>query len=225
MIDFLSSFVFMFTLTLGFYLLGSFLYRKTKFPLFNPLLVASSMMIGYLLLLQIDVEKYLVSVNGIHLFLGPMIVALAVPIYLNRKIIKKHFVPIMVGVGVGSVVSVASVWLVGKIFQVDWDIILSVIPKSSTAAIAMEVSEQIGGVPTITIAVTSITAVFGAIVLPMFLKLLRITDPLLIGLSLGTTSHALGTSKALEINEEAGAISGIGLVFAGIVTVIIALLF
>lgn len=89
----------------------------------------------------------------------------------------------------------------------------------------MEVSAQIGGVPTITIAVTSKIAVFGAIVLPMFLKLLKITDPLLIGLSLGTASHALGTAKELEINEEAGAISRIGLVFAGIVTVIIALLF
>jgi predicted murein hydrolase (TIGR00659 family) len=220
-----GSQIFLVLLTIGFYILGTFLYKKTKFPLFNPLLVSASLMIAYLLLLKIDVEQYLTSTNGIHLFLGPMIVALALPIYFNKHLIKKYMVPILVGVSVGSIVSMLVVLGLGVLFQVDWDIILSVIPKSSTAAIAMEVSDQIGGISTITIAVTSITAVFGAIFIPMLLKLLRIKDPLLIGLSLGITSHALGTSKALEINEEAGAFSGIGLVFSGIVTVLIALLF
>ncbi|MGD9605798.1 MAG: LrgB family protein [Bacilli bacterium] len=212
-------------LTLGSYMIGSFLYKKTKFALFNPLLVASVIIIVYLLVFRMDVEAYLVAVNGINLFLGPMIVALALPIYLNRLLIKKHIIPILVGVAVGSIVSMASVFTIGKIFQVDFAIIMSVIPKSSTAAIAMEISNQIGGFDTITIAVTSMTAVFGAVVLPSLLKLLKIKDPLIIGLSLGTTSHALGTAKALEINEEAGAISGIGLVFSGIMTVMIALLF
>jgi predicted murein hydrolase (TIGR00659 family) len=225
MIDFLSSQVVVVMLTFGFYILGSYLYKITKFPLFNPLLVAASLLMVYLVVLKIDVQSYLTNVNGIHLFLGPMIVALALPIYHKRALIKKHLLPITVGVIVGSFISIGVVLLMGKIMGVDLDLILSVVPKSSTAAIAMEISDQIGGLPTITIAVTSITAVIGAVIMPSLLKLLRIKDPLIIGLSLGTTSHALGTAKALEMSEEAGAISGIALVFAGIVTVLITLFF
>ena len=221
--DLFNSQIFLIFLTLSFYLFGIFVYKKTRFPLFNPLLMASILLMVYIWIMKMPNSTVKSYLSGIHLFLGPMIVALAVPIFKQIRLIKKNILPILVGTIMGSITSIVTVIIFGRLFGLNQEVINSIIPKSSTAAIAIEVSEKIGGNRAITVAVTSITAVTGAIFLPMIIKVFRIKDPLIMGLGLGTTSHALGTSKALEIDPVAGAISGIALVFAGVITVLISL--
>ena len=221
--DILSSQAFGIMLTLLFYLLGGFLYRKTKWPIFSPLLVATLLLMGYILIADIDMNTFLTDLSGIHLFLGPLIVSLAVPIVKQFNLIKKNILPIVVGSIVGAATSILAVYVLGDWLHLDQEILYSIIPKASTTPIAIEVSEQIGGIRAITVAVVVMTAVIGAVIIPMVVKLLKITDPRIIGLGLGTTSQAVGTAKALEIDATAGAISGVALVFTGIATALIAL--
>lgn len=221
--EIISSQAFGVMLALLFYLLGGFLYRKTKFPLFNPLLVATILLILYIKIVKIELNVFLTDLSGISLFLGPLIVSLAVPIVKNINLIKKYFIPIIVSSVIGAFVSMFSVILLGKLFNLDHEIISSVIPKSSTTPIAIEVSARLGGIRPITVAVVVTAAVLGAVILPIVIKVFKIKDPLIIGLGLGSTSHAVGTAKALEIDATAGAIAGISLVISGVATALIAL--
>lgn len=221
--EILSSQAFGIMLTLVFYLFGGWLYKKTRFPLFSPLLVATLLLMGYILIADINMAVFLTDLSGIHLFLGPLIVSLAVPIMKQIELIKKNILPILVGSFVGAGTSILAVVVLGKWFKLDQTIIYSVIPKASTTPIAIEVSEKIGGIRSITVAVVVMTAVIGAVIIPLILKILRIKDPRIIGMGLGTTSQAVGTAKALEIDATAGAISGVALVFTGIATALIAL--
>lgn len=221
--EILSSQAFGIMLTLVFYLFGGWLYKKTRFPLFSPLLVATLLLMGYILIADINMTVFLTDLSGIHLFLGPLIVSLAVPIMKQIDLIKKNILPILVGSFVGAGTSILAVVVLGKWFRLDQTIIYSVIPKASTTPIAIEVSEKIGGIRSITVAVVVMTAVIGAVIIPLILKILRIKDPRIIGMGLGTTSQAVGTAKALEIDATAGAISGVALVFTGIATALIAL--
>lgn len=221
--EIVSSQAFGVMLALLFYLLGGFLYRKTKVPLFNPLLVATILLILYVKIVKIELSVFLTDLSGISLFLGPLIVSLAVPIVKNIDLIKKHFIPIIVGSVVGAFVSMFSVIILGKLFNLSPEIISSVIPKSSTTPIAIEVATRLGGIRPITVAVVVSAAVLGAVILPIVIRIFKIKDPLIIGLGLGSTSHAVGTAKALEIDATAGAIAGISLVISGVATAIIAL--
>jgi len=221
--EILSSQAFGIMLTLLFYLFGGWLYKKTKFPFFSPLLVATLLLMGYILIADINMASFLTDLSGIHLFLGPLIVSLAVPIVKQFDLIKKNILPILVGSFVGAITSILAVYVLGNWFNIDQEILYSIIPKASTTPIAIEVSEQIGGIRAITVAVVVMTAVIGAVIVPILVKLLKIKDPRIIGMGLGTTSQAVGTAKALEIDPTAGAISGVALVFTGIATAIIAL--
>lgn len=221
--EILSSQAFGIMLTLVFYLFGGWLYKKTRFPLFSPLLVATLLLMGYILIADIDMAVFLTDLSGIHLFLGPLIVSLAVPIMKQIDLIKKNILPILVGSFVGAATSIIAVIVLGRWFNLEQAIIYSVIPKASTTPIAIEVSEKIGGIRSITVAVVVMTAVIGAVIIPIILKILKIKDPRIIGMGLGSTSQAVGTAKALEIDATAGAISGVALVFTGIATALIAL--
>lgn len=221
--EILSSQAFGIMLTLLFYLFGGWLYKKTKFPFFSPLLVATLLLMGYILIADINMTSFLTDLSGIHLFLGPLIVSLAVPIVKQFDLIKKNILPIVIGSIVGALTSIIAVYVLGAWFNIDQEILYSIIPKASTTPIAIEVSEQIGGIRAITVAVVVMTAVIGAVIVPILVKLFRIKDPRIIGMGLGTTSQAVGTAKALEIDPTAGAISGVALVFTGIATAIIAL--
>ena len=221
--EILSSQAFGIMLTLLFYLFGGWLYKKTKFPFFSPLLVSTLLIMGYILIADINMQTFLTDLSGIHLFLGPLIVSLSVPIIKQIDLIKKNILPILVGSFVGAGTSILSVFILGKWFNLEQAILYSVVPKASTTPIAIEVTEKIGGIRSITVAVVVMTAVIGAVIIPIIVKLLKIKDPLIIGMGLGSTSQAVGTAKALEINPTAGAISGVALVFTGIATALIAL--
>lgn len=219
--EILSSQVFGIMTTTLFYILGDYLYRKTKFPLFSPLLVATVFIILYVQLAKIDLDTFLTDLSGINVFLGPLIVSLAIPIAKQKDLIKRNLVPIIVGSVVGSIVSVGSVLILGKAFNLNIEIIASVIPKSTTTPIAIDISNRLGGIRAITVAVVVISAVIGAIIIPILIKIFRIKDPMIIGMGLGSSSNAIGTAKAIEINSLAGAIAGVALVISGVATVLI----
>lgn len=210
-------------LALLFYWLGSVLYQKTKFPFFNPLLIASALLIVYISIAKLDLNVFLTDLSGINLFLGPLIVSLAIPIAKQIHLIKKNLIPIVVGSLVGALVSVVSVLVLGRVLGLDFEIIASMIPKSATTPIAVEVSERLGGIRSITVAIVVSSAVIGSVFIPFVIKLLRIKDPLVIGMGLGSTAHAVGTAKAMEIDSVAGAIAGIAMVMSGVFTAIIAI--
>jgi predicted murein hydrolase (TIGR00659 family) len=223
--DIFSSQAFGIMLAMLFYLFGGFLYKKTKFPIFNPLLVATIFLIIYIQIAQIDLSTFLTDLSGINVFLGPLIVSLAIPIAKQIDLIKKNWLVIVVGSVVGAITSVTSILILGPLFGLDAEIINSLIPKSSTTPIAVEISSRLGGIRAITVAVVVLTAVLGAVIVPILIKLLKIKDPRVIGMGLGTTAHAVGTAKALEIDPTAGAISGIALVVSGVATTLITLFF
>lgn len=223
--DILSSQAFGIMLAMLFYLLGGYLYKKTKLPLFNPLMVATILLIVYIQIAKIDLSSFLTDLSGINVFLGPLIVSLAIPIAKQIDLIKKNWLVILVGSIVGALTSVTSILILGPMFGLDQELISSLIPKSSTTPIAVEISSRLGGIRAITVAVVVLTAVLGAVIIPMMIKVLKIKDPRIIGMGLGTTAHAVGTAKALEMDATAGAISGIALVVSGVATTLITLFF
>lgn len=201
--------------------IGIIISKKTKNPLLNPLLVAIILVILVILGLDIPKEKYDLGGSFILFFLGPATVVLAVPLYKQMDLLKKDFVPIMAGILVGSVTSILSVILLSKLFQVDLSVAVSMLPKSVTTAIGMEISREIGGIVSLSVAVIVLTGITGAVIGPALLKLFGIRDHVAQGVAMGTASHAVGTSKAMELGETQGAMSGLSIGIAGIATVIL----
>ena len=219
--DLLNSQAFGIMLTLFFYVAANYVYKKTKITLLNPLMISSILLIGYIKIFYVNTEDFLTDLSGINVFLGPLIICLAIPIAKNRELIKKNLLPIIVGSFVGAITTVIVVIVLGNALGMDEVIIASVIPKSTTTPIAIEISNKLGGIRAITVAVVIISAVIGTIIIPFLTKIFKVTDPLLIGMTLGSTSHAVGTSKAMEMDPTAGAIAGVALVVSGLATVII----
>lgn len=208
-------------LTLFFFIFFTWLQKKLKQPLLNPVLLSILSIILVLKLSGISYENYYSGSKFISLFLGPATVALALPLYKNWEVLKRRGIILIIGIFVGSVVAVSSVFIMSKVFNIDGEIILSLLPKSITTPIGIEVSKKIGGIPSLTVAVIVITGVLGNIIGLPLLRLFRIKDPVAVGAAFGTSSHAIGTSKALEIGELEGAISGVSISIAGLLTSLI----
>lgn len=204
---------------------AGWLQKKTGLLVCNPVLVASLLVIAVLLVFQIPLEHYNAGGSIIKLMLGPATAVLALNIYQQRKVLKEHFLPVLLGCLVGSLASIASVLLLCKLFQADQMFTASMLPKSVTTAIALGISENGGGIGGITAAAVIITGVEGAMLAPLFAKLFRITDPVAEGVAIGACSHAVGTSKAMEIGALQGAMSSIALCVCGIMTSILVLFF
>lgn len=231
MINLLTSPIFYILLTIGLYSLFHTLYKKVKFVLLHPLVLTGVLLILYIFLISsitnkevIDhLKEYNTSVQIVNIMLGPLTVVLALPIYQNWKTLKKHWLPVLITTIVGSIVSLLSVYLLGKLFKLDYTLIISLLPKSVTTAIAQEISVNIGGIPEITIAAVIFTGLLGALLGPTLTKLFRFKDSVSSGMAFGAASHAVGTSKAMEISKEVGAISSIAIATSGILTMIITL--
>lgn len=202
--------------------LGILINKKTKIALFNPLMIAIATVMLVLIILKIPLEKYQSGGNLISFFLTPATVILAVPLYKNIAALKKDWVAIISGVLVGSVTAIVSVYLLGKAFSLSPELLASLIPKSITTPLGIELSQQIGGIPSVTVAAIIITGITGAVFAPAVLKMFRIKDATSQGIAIGTSAHALGTTKAVELGETQGAMSGLAIGLAGITTVIIA---
>lgn len=202
---------------------GIVLNKKTRNALVNPLLVAIALIILVLNVFHIPLDAYNQGGTIITMFIGPATAALGYSIYKQAKILKKYFIPIMAGCFMGSLASIGSVFGLCKLFSLKSSLASSLIPKSVTTAIAIEISKQLGGIPAITVAIVVITGVTGAVICPFLIKLFRIDHEVAQGVAIGTCSHAVGTSKALELGEVQGAMSGIAVGVAGIITVLLSL--
>ncbi len=218
----LNNILFGIVLSLLAFEIGCFIYKKTKVPFFNPLLIAIAIVIGVLLYFNIPIDTYNKGGQFINSFLGPATVILAVPLYKQLSLLKKHALPILVGVFVGSTVAILSVILLSKLLGLDAVLAKSLIPKSVTTPIAMEISKQMNGIVPITVASVVISGIVGAIIGPSICKILKIKNKIAIGISIGTASHAVGTTKALELGETEGAMSSLSIGIAGLMTVFLA---
>ncbi|MGN0663740.1 MAG: LrgB family protein [Negativibacillus sp.] len=218
-----SSPLFGILLTLGSFSVGVMVQKKLKTPLANPLIIAAALSIGLLQLFHIPLANYQTGSSYISLFLGPATAALALSIYRQYPVLKANLLPVIAGSAVGSAVSMGSVLFLCKLFHLEEIMAKSLLAKSVTTAIAIEVTQQQGGLAPITVAAVVITGVMGAVFSPLLIRLLRIKDPVAAGLAIGTSSHALGTTKALEIGQVEGAMSSIAIGTAGLVTVVFAL--
>lgn len=203
--------------------IGLWFNRITKSPLANPLLIAILLCITVLQVFAIPLENFNQGGNIIAMFLAPATASLALNIYGQIQALKKNLLPIFAGTLVGSLVSVGSVTAFCKLFGLSDALTAAMQPKSVTTPIAMEISKQHGGLVPVTVAAVIITGIMGAILAPVFLKIFRVKNPVEAGIAIGTCSHALGTSKALEIGELEGAMSGIAIGVAGLITVILSM--
>lgn len=204
--------------------IGVKIQRKTGLVACNPLLIAVVLVIGVLLLFHIPYENYDQGGSLINLFLSPATACLAVAIYSKLSLLKENWLPILVGCTVGSLVSMGSVLLLCRLFNLDAAMTASLLPKSVTTPIAVSVCQTHGGISSITVVAVLITGIFGSIMAPTLIRLFRIDDPITAGLSIGACSHAVGTSRALELGETEGAMSGLAIGICGLVTVVFSLI-
>ena len=220
-----SSTFFGLFLTLATYVLAMGIKKKFKSGLVNPLLIAIVICIVVLLLFKIDYGTYNQGARYISVLLTPATVCLAVPLYMQLEKLKKNFPAIMAGIMSGVLTSLGSIFLMSKVFGFSREEFITFLPKSITTAIGMSVSEEMGGYVAITVTAIIITGVFGNIICEAALKLFGIRNKIAKGIAIGTASHAIGTSKAMEIGEVEGAMSSLSIVVSGILTVILASLF
>ena len=221
----LSSPFFGLGLTCAAWCVGVFLQKKTGFLLCNPMLIATIVVVAVLAVFRIPYADYLQGSSMLTLMLSSVTAVLALNVYNQRKLLGEYFLPVIVGCLVGTLTSVGSVLLLCKLMAVDSAMTSALLPKSVTTAIAIAISENLGGIPGVTAAAVVIAGVVGAIFAPAFAKLFHVTDPVAEGVAIGTCSHALGTAKALEIGTLQGAMSSVSLCICGILTSILVLFF
>lgn len=226
MSDFLELSVFWGALiSLAAYELGLILKKKFKLAIFNPLLIAIICVIGVFAVLDVDYDSYYEGAKYISYLLTPATVCLAVPLYEQLTLLKNNLKAVAVGIISGVLASLVSVFLLAKLFGLSHEEYVTLLPKSITTAIGMGVSEELGGIVTITVAVIIITGVLGNMIGETVFKLFGIREPIAKGLALGTSAHAIGTSKAMEIGKAEGAMSSLAIAVAGLLTVVAASFF
>lgn len=208
-------------LTILFFNIGIYIQKKTNKPIFNPLLIAILGIILFLSITKIPYESYKLGGDRINFFLGPVTIVLAVPLYKQFDLFKKYLLEILIGISCGVVVSFISVKLIGHFTNADVDIINSLIPKSITTPMGISLTKTLSGVEAITVVSIILTGILGAIISPIIFKVGKINNPVAKGIALGTSAHALGTTKALEMGEVEGAMSGLSIGISGIITVIL----
>jgi predicted murein hydrolase (TIGR00659 family) len=202
---------------------GTYIQKKLKTPLANPLMIAIALVIAFLNVFNISFEDFNQGGQMITMLLAPATAVLAMSIYQQIEILKKYFIPTVLGCFVGSVSAIVSIVLLCRAFGLDETLTASLLPKSATMPIALGISEQHGGLASVTVAAVIITGIFGAVFAPMLIKLFRIKDAVSAGVAIGTSSHVGGTTAAIEMGEIQGAMSSIAIGIAGLITTFIAI--
>ena len=187
-------------------------------PLVNPVLISGALIIVLLSASGTSYQTYQGGGKLIHFLLGPATVALAVPLYSHLRLILNSLLPIVIALVVGALTASVSTIFIASYFNLSDGTILTVVPKSVTTPIAMGIAEKIGGIPELTAVMVIMTGIFGAMTATHILKLVRINDPRSTGFSIGLSSHGIGTARAFQISEEAGAFSCIAMSLNGLVT-------
>lgn len=222
MTDFLQSVPLLaLVLTMGAYQIGLFCQKKWKSPVLNPILIAVILVIGVLLLTGIPNETYQQDTQILTWLLTPATVCLALPMYEQVKVLRERLPAILVGVAAGTVTSLMFILLTCKLFNMDNPFTVSLLPKSITTAMGMVLSENAGGMGSLTAAAIIVTGILGSLMGTMLCKLFKITDPVAQGVAFGTASHVVGTSRATELGALQGAVSSLSLAVAGILTAIL----
>ncbi len=219
--DFLENEFFLLALTFILFFLAKLLQKKTGMVLLNPILITIALLIAYLKLTGISYETYNEGGHLIEFWLKPAVVALGVPLYLQLETIKKQLMPILISQLVGCVVGIVSVVLTAQVLGATQEVIISLAAKSVTTPIAMEVTKTVGGIPSLTAAVVVCVGLFGAVFGFKVLSLGHVHSPIAQGLSMGTASHAVGTSTAMERSRKYGAFASLGLTLNGIFTALL----
>ena len=207
------------------YEIGLILKKKFKMAIFNPLLISIICVIGVLLIFHIDYDDYNEGGKYISYLLTPATVCLAVPLYEQIHLLKKNLKAVAAGIISGTLAGLCSILLMSKLFGFNHQEYVTMLPKSITTAIGMGVSEELGGIVTITVAAIVITGIIGNMFAEGICKLCKIEHPIAKGLAIGTASHAMGTAKAMEIGEIEGAMSSLSIAVAGLMTVVGASIF
>ena len=201
--------------------IGVTISKKFKYSFLNPLLIANILIVGFLLTTEISLESYNVGGDYISVMLSPATVVLAVPLYRQISKLKQFWKPILAGIFAGSLTSLACVIVVSKLVGLSETLMLSLLPKSITIPMGSVVSAQIGGIPPVTIIAITITGITGAVAAPAVCKFCRIKHKVAQGIAIGTASHALGTTRAMEMGEVQGAMSSLSIGVAGLFTAIV----
>jgi predicted murein hydrolase (TIGR00659 family) len=204
------------------YRIGVYVFKRVRNPLLSPLVVSTAIVILVLVALKVPVENYSAGGAMLSFMLGPSVIVLSVPLYRNFELLKSHYVAILAGIFAGTLASITSILLLSKLLGIDRAIIVSMIPKSVTTAIGLEISKELGGIVPITVVSIFVTGTLGAIMVPLVMRAARLKDPVAKGVAIGTAAHALGTAKAVEMGETEGAMSGLSIGIAGLITVVLA---
>ena len=214
----ISNEYFMLALTFGVFYAAKSIQRRLGWILFNPILVAIAIIIVFLLVADIPFETYHEGAKMIEFWLKPAVVALGVPLYLQLSSIKRQFLPILASRMMGCIAGIVSVVVIAKLFGASDAVIMSLASKSVTTPIAMEVTQVLGGIPSLTAAIVVITGLIGAVIGFKTLSVGHVRNPMALGLSMGAASHALGTSAAMDRDQFVGAYASLGLTINGILT-------
>ena len=204
------------------YVIGVQLKKKFKLAVLNPLMISIIFVVGVVLLFKLDYPSYKKQAEILNYLLTPATIALAIPLYQQLSLLRKNLLAVICGIISGVFASMSSVLAMSVLFSLSHEDFVTLLPKSITTAIGMGVSEELGGIQTITVAVIIVTGVLGNVIGEGVCKLFRITEPISRGLALGTAAHAIGTAKALEMGEIEGAMSSSSIAVAGLLTVVFA---
>lgn len=206
-------------LTLIAYQIGIWVYQKSGYiTLLSPFVIAVCILLAILFSTHTKYETFFAGAQFVHFLLGPATVALAVPLFDQRLRLAKLWAPLLIGVVVGCIVGVVSTVLLGVLFHASFESIMSMAPKSVTTPIAMGISEKMGGIPEFTAGIVVLTGIIGSLLATPMFKIFRIKKDYVKGFSLGVAAHGMGTSRAFQISDKAGAFSGLAMGLAGIIT-------
>lgn len=212
-------------ISIGTYILGTWIKKKCNFFLFNPLLLSITMTIAVLLVTGIDYAHYNEGAKYLGYLLTPATVALAIPLYEQVSILKKNLTAILIGIASGVITSLITIFAMSLLFRLSHTEYVTLLPKSITTAIGIGLSEELGGYVAITVAAIMITGLFGNITGAVLCRILGIKHPIAKGIAIGTASHVMGIAKAMEIGKTEGAMSSLSVAVAGCMTVGAAIIF
>ena len=207
------------------YEVGLMLKRRFRLAILNPLLIAVICVIGVNAVMEVDYQTYNAGGQYLSYLLTPATVCLAVPLYEQLALLKKHLTAVICGIVAGVLASMVGVLICALVFGLEHELYVTLLPKSITTAIGMGVSEELGGIVTITVATIIVTGILGSVIADGVFALFRIEEPVARGLALGNASHAIGTAKAMEMGQVEGAMSGLAVAVAGLLTVVTASVF
>jgi len=208
-------------LTLICFSVGLIVQKKFKLKILNPIIISVAMIIVFLKLSGISYDNYNNGAQLISIFLTPATVCLAVPLYEKLQLLKDNFMAVMGGIIAGVAANIFTIWGICVAFNLDKTVFATMMPKSITTAIGMVLSEETGGIVNITVAMIVITGNTGYLLAETIIRLFKIKSSVAKGIAIGTSAHVLGTSKAVELGDVEGAMSGLAVAVAGIVTVIV----